>query len=225
MRILVVEDNVDLNNAIVKLLKENYLSVDTVFDGEEALYYLESASYDVVILDVMLPKLDGFEVLEKMRGMGNTTPVLFLTARTSTQDLVKGLNLGGDDYLTKPFKGEELLARLKVLVRRKTGHVDNIYTCGPLTLNSSTYQVTLFDKPVELSQKEFGILEYLIQHQNIIVSREQLLEHVWDFDYMGSSNIIDVYVNYLRKKLRNDETKLIVTQRGMGYILRSDDAS
>lgn len=225
MRVLVVEDNVDLNNAIVKLLKENYLSVDTVFDGEEALYYLESASYDVVILDVMLPKLDGFEVLEKMRGMGNTTPVLFLTARTSTQDLVKGLNLGGDDYLTKPFKGEELLARLKVLVRRKTGHVDNIYTCGPLTLNSSTYQVTLFDKPVELSQKEFGILEYLIQHQNIIVSREQLLEHVWDFDYMGSSNIIDVYVNYLRKKLRNDEIKLIVTQRGLGYILRSDEES
>lgn len=222
MKVLVVEDNIDLNNAIVKLLKENYLSVDTVFDGEAALDYIHATVYDAIILDVMLPKYDGFEVIKQIRESNITTPVLFLTARDTTQDLVKGLDLGGDDYLTKPFKSEELLARLKVLTRRQKGHVDNLYTCGPLTLDSSTYQVTLHNQPLTLSQKEFAILEHLIQNKDTIVTREQLLNHVWDFDYMGSSNIIDVYVNYLRKKLNNDETQLIETKRGLGYILKSD---
>lgn len=221
MRILVAEDNENINESLVAILKENGYSVDATFDGQEALEYINMVEYDAVILDIMMPKLDGFTVLEKMRKNGNKTPVLFLTAKSDISDKVKGLDLGADDYLAKPFSNEELLARLRVLVRRKTGNVDNVYTVADLSVDINKKQVIRDGKSIELSAKEFAILEYLIQNTGVVLSREQILEHVWDFDYFGGSNVVDVYINYLRKKIDSDfENKLIKTIRGSGYVLR-----
>ena len=223
MRLLVVEDEIHLQTIIKKrLLKEHY-SVDACGDGLEALDYLAVSPYDAVILDIMLPGLSGIEVLKRIRAEGNRVPVLFLTARDGVDDRVKGLDCGADDYLVKPFAFEELLARIRVMLRRTTEHTTDELTLGDLTVDLKSHQVRRAGKSVELSGKEFAMLEYLMRNQGRVLSREQIEQHVWNFDYEGGSNMVDVYIRYLRKKIDEGfEQKLIHTVRGAGYVMRTE---
>lgn len=223
MRILVVEDERDLNQILVKKLTVEGYGVDACFDGEEALSYIEMTDYDVIVLDIMMPKVDGFSVLRQMREAGNSTPVLFLTARDAVDDRVAGLDLGANDYLVKPFSLKELMARMRVLTREKDGNSTGVYTAGDLMLDVNRHVVQRGGKDIDLSAKEFAILEYLIRNKNIVLSREKIEEHIWSYDREGGSNVIDVYIRYLRKKLDDDfERKLIDTVRGSGYVLRDE---
>ena len=223
MKILLTEDEVDLNNVVTRYLKKNGYSVDSVLDGEEALDYLEYSEYDLVILDIMMPKVDGFEVIKKLRNKGNHTSVLMLTARDSAEDKVKGLDLGADDYIVKPFDFNELMARIRAVVRRKYGNSSNKLVIGDLILDTSEKSVTRAGKQIELTGKEYEVLEYLMQSKNRILSREQIKEHVWDFDYEGDSNIIDVLIKNIRKKIDIEDGKQIIyTKRGLGYVIKED---
>ena len=223
MKILLAEDEVDLNNVVTRYLKKNGYSVDSVLDGEEALDYLEYSEYDLVILDIMMPKVDGFEVIKKLRDKGNHTSVLMLTARDSADDKVKGLDLGADDYIVKPFDFNELMARIRAVVRRKYGNSSNKLVIGDLILDTSEKSVTRAGKQIELTGKEYEVLEYLMQSKNRILSREQIKEHVWDFDYEGDSNIIDVLIKNIRKKIDVEDGKQIIyTKRGLGYVIKED---
>ncbi len=221
MRILVAEDEKDLNGVIRKRLEKEGYSVDCSFDGEETLDFLACGEFDAVILDIMMPKLSGLEVIRKMRADRNDTPVLFLTAKDSISDRVTGLDSGADDYLVKPFSFEELLARLRVLTRKSAGNATNIFQVADLVMDINSHTVTRGGNPIVLSAKEFDILEYLIRNAGIVLSREKIENHVWNFDYSGGTNIVDVYIRYLRKKIDNDfDCKLIHTIRGCGYVLR-----
>ena len=223
MKILLAEDEVDLNNVVTRYLKKNGYSVDSVLDGEEALDYLEYGEYDLVILDIMMPKVDGFEVIKKLRDKGNHTSVLMLTARDSADDKVKGLDLGADDYIVKPFDFNELMARIRAVVRRKYGNSSNKLVIGDLILDISEKSVTRAGKQIELTGKEYEVLEYLMQSKNRILSRDQIKEHVWDFDYEGDSNIIDVLIKNIRKKIDVEDGKQIIyTKRGLGYVIKED---
>ena len=223
MKILLAEDEVDLNNVVTRYLKKNGYSVDSVLDGEEALDYLEYSEYDLVILDIMMPKVDGFEVIKKLRDKGNHTSVLMLTARDSADDKVKGLDLGADDYIVKPFDFNELMARIRAVVRRKYGNSSNKLVIGDLILDTSEKSVTRAGKQIELTGKEYEVLEYLMQSKNRILSRDQIKEHVWDFDYEGDSNIIDVLIKNIRKKIDIENGKQIIyTKRGLGYVIKED---
>lgn len=185
---------------------------------------MTTIQYDAVILDVMIPKRNGFEVLKTIREKKIETPVLFLTARDNVDDIVFGLNSGADDYMVKPFSFDELIARLRVIVRRKPEVRENIYTCGDLTLNVNTRQVTRQGKKISLSPKEYAILECLIRNKNIVLTRAQIESNIWDMDYNGESNVIDVYIRYLRRKIDDDfEEKLIHTVRGAGYMLKCSE--
>lgn len=221
MRLLIAEDEKNLNKILAQHLKDSGYTVDACFNGEEALDYISMTDYDAVILDIMMPKIDGLEVLKEIRAQNMDVPVLFLTARDSIADRVAGLDLGADDYLTKPFAFEELLARIRVLVRKRTGNKTNIYTLANLTVDTQKREVRRGETLISLSSREFAILEYMIMHKNIVLSRDNLERHVWNYDYEGSSNMIDVYIRYLRKKI--DEAfspKLIHTVRGAGYVLK-----
>ena len=223
MRLLIAEDEKNLNKILAQQLRDNGYSVDACFDGEDALDHIRMTDYDGVILDIMMPKLDGLEVLKKMRVDRIDTPVLFLTARDSVADRVEGLDLGADDYLTKPFAFEELLARVRVLIRKKSGNKTNTYTLADLTLDAQSREVKRGDTPISLSSKEFAILEYMIMNKNVVLSRDNLERHIWSYDYEGSSNMIDVYIRYLRKKIDEKfEPKLIHTVRGVGYVLKEE---
>ena len=223
MRLLIAEDEKNLNKILAQQLRDNGYSVDACFDGEDALDHIRMTDYDGVILDIMMPKLDGLEVLKKMRADRIDTPVLFLTARDSVADRVEGLDLGADDYLTKPFAFEELLARVRVLIRKKSGNKTNTYTLADLTLDDQSREVKRGDTPISLSSKEFAILEYMIMNKNVVLSRDNLERHIWSYDYEGSSNMIDVYIRYLRKKIDEKfEPKLIHTVRGVGYVLKEE---
>lgn len=223
MKILLAEDEVDLNNIVTRYLKKNGYSVDSVLDGEEALDYLEYSEYDLVILDIMMPKVDGFEVIKKLRDKGNHTSILMLTARDNADDKVKGLDLGADDYIVKPFDFNELLARIRAVVRRKYGNSSNKLVIGDLILDTSEKSVTRAGKQIELTGKEYEVLEYLMQSKNRILSREQIKEHVWDFDYEGDSNIIDVLIKNIRKKIDVEAgEQIIYTKRGLGYVIKED---
>ena len=224
MRLLVVEDEKDLNSIIVKNLEAEGYIVDSCYDGEDAVIYMTTIDYDAVILDVMIPKMSGFEVLKKVREMKIETPVLFLTARDHVDDIVFGLNIGADDYMVKPFSFDELMARLRVIVRRKPEVRENIYTCGDLILNVNTRQVTRQGREISLSPKEYAILECLIRNKNIVLTRAQIESNIWDMDYSGESNVIDVYIRYLRKKIDDDfDEKLIQTVRGVVYMLKCNE--
>lgn len=221
MRILLAEDERDLNRIITERLKKEHYSVDSCFDGEEALDYLAAAPYDAVILDIMMPKLDGLSVLKKMRDKNEHTPVLLLTAKDSIEDRVTGLDAGANDYLVKPFAFEELLARIRVLVRGTANVQKTCYEVGGLKVQMDTHRVFRDGKEITLSGKEFALLRYMIQNEGVVLSREKLEQHLWNYDYMGSSNVIDVYIRYLRKKIDEGfEPKLIHTVRGAGYVLR-----
>lgn len=227
MRILVVEDEVNLNDIIVKKLKLEHYGVDSCFDGKEALDYIFSAEYDVILLDIMLPKLDGFEVLKKIRNKNIKTPVLLLTARDGIEDRVQGLDFGADDYLVKPFAFEELLARIRVVLRKNSGSGEdsgNVLKIANLTVDCNKHEVFRDDVSIKLSAKEFSILEYMMRNKGRVVSKEKIEEHVWDFDYEGGSNIVEVYIKFLRKKVDNDfSPKLIHTIRRVGYILKVEN--
>lgn len=223
MRILIAEDEKDLNNIINQKLTEDGYSVDSCYDGEDALYYLQNAEYDAAIIDVMMPYLDGFEVVNQYRSNNGKTPILFLTARDSVEDKVKGLDLGADDYLTKPFSFAELTARLRVMTRKHTSSSTNIYTVCDLSLDSSSKTVTRAGKEIHLSAREFSLLEYMIRNKNKVLSREQIENHLYNFDYEGGTNVIDVYISYLRKKIDGGFDKRIIhTVRGYGYIVKEE---
>lgn len=221
MRILIAEDQKDLNKIINKRLVAAGYSVDSCFDGVETLDYMDAAQYDCLILDIMMPKKDGLAVLNELRGRGDTTPVLFLTARDAIDDKVKGLDLGADDYLIKPFAFEELLARIRVLTRKKAGNVSNTYEAADLVLDAAAHTVKRGGKDISLSAKEFALLEYLLRNKGKVLSRTMIENSLWNFDYAGGTNAVDVYIRYLRKKIDDDfEPKLIHTVRGSGYILK-----
>lgn len=221
MRILVVEDEKDLNRVISKRLQNEGYSVDRCFDGEEALEYLDAGEFDAVVMDIMMPKKSGIEVLRAMRREKNTTPVLLLTAKDSISDRVAGLDAGAEDYLVKPFAFEELLARIRAMTRKAAGFGTNTFAVGDLVLDISTRRVTRAGEEISLSAKEFDILEYLMRNQGIVLSREKIENHVWNFDYAGGTNVVDVYIRYLRKKIdEGRDQKLIHTIRGAGYVLR-----
>ena len=224
MRLLVVEDEKKLNELITKKLKKEYYGVDSCFDGEEAVRYVEGTEYDAIILDIMLPKLDGFEVIKRIRAKKNKVPILLLTARDNIDDKVKGLDYGADDYLVKPFIFEELMARIRVLLRRNSGNADNVVTIANLKVDLDAKTVFRDDLLIKLSGREYSILEYLIRNKGKILSRERIEDHIWNYDYEGGTNVIDVYIRYLRKKIGDSYTpKLIHTIRGLGYVLRVDN--
>ena len=223
MRILVAEDERDLNGIITTCLEREHYSVDSCYDGREALDYLECAEYDAVILDIMMPVTDGLSVLKEMRQKNNSTPVLLLTAKDSIEDRVTGLDAGANDYLVKPFAFEELLARIRVLLRKPAQTPKTCYKVADLEVHMDTQQVLRGGREVELSGKEFALLRYMVQNEGIVLSRDKLEEHLWNFDYAGGSNVIDVYIRYLRKKLdEGHEPKLIHTVRGSGYVLKAE---
>lgn len=224
MRILVVEDERDLNLLLRKVLTKAGYTVDGCFDGEEAQAHLLGAAYDGILLDVMLPKKDGYTLLQELRGQGNDTPVLFLTARDSVADRVTGLDLGGDDYLVKPFAFEELLARVRAMTRKRVGQRTNRFSVGDLVLDTERRQVTRGGREIPLLPKEFSILEYLVRNKEKVLSREQIEDQIWNYDYAGSSNNVDGYLSRLRKKIDSDgQDKLIHTIRGIGWVIREPD--
>ena len=223
MRVLVVEDEVKMAGLLKRGLEEEGYAVDTAGDGEQALWLATENPYDALVLDVMLPDLDGFEVCRKLREAGRWSPVLMLTARDGVADRVEGLDAGADDYLTKPFSFAELLARLRALVRRGAPERPPVLRVGDLAVDPSTRRVARGDVPIELTAKEFALLEYLVRHPGEVLSRTRLIEHVWDFAYDGDSNVVDVYVRYLREKIDRPFGKdSIETVRGAGYRLREE---
>ena len=223
MRILIVEDEKDLRDILKKRLVREHYSVDVCGDGEEAMDFISMTSYDGILLDIMLPGKDGFTILKEVRAMGNDTPILLLTARDGVEDRVKGLDLGADDYLIKPFAFEELLARIRVMMRRKPQFITNQLKIADLILNRDTKQVMRGGKEITLSSKEFMVLECLMRNKNIVMSRSQIEQNAWNYDFEGGSNVIDVYIRYLRKKIDTGfEKKLIHTVRGVGYVMREE---
>lgn len=221
MRILVCEDQKDLNKIITKHLTAEGYSVDSCYDGEEALDFICMADYDAIVLDVMMPKKDGFTVLREMRERKNDSPVLFLTARDSIEDRVRGLDMGGNDYLVKPFSFEELLARIRAMTRKAAGNASNVFTASDLTVDVSARSVRRGEIDISLSAREFSLLEYLIRNKGRVLTRAMIENSLWNFDYEGGSNAVDVYIRYLRKKIDDDfEPKLIHTVRGSGYVLK-----
>lgn len=223
MRILFAEDEPALREVTVKRLKAEGFGVDGCRDGKEALDYLDSTDYDVVILDIMMPGIDGLTVLRTLRSRGNMAPVMLLTARDAVADRVGGLDAGADDYLTKPFEFAELTARIRALLRRNSDNKTDTASVADLTVEFSTRKVTRGGVEISLSSREFALLESLIRHKGAILSRTQLENQVWDFGFEGGSNIVDVYIRYLRKKIDDPfEKKLIHTVRGAGYTLRED---
>ena len=221
MRLLIAEDEKSLNRILVKRFTGQGHSVDSCFDGESVFDYILNADYDAIVMDVMMPKKDGFQVLREMRDSGNNTPVIFLTAKSEIEDRVFGLALGADDYLVKPFSFDELAARVRMITRKNTGNTTNIYTVADLTLDTKSREVTRAGKLIELSAKEYALLEVLIRNAGTVLSRERIESGVWNYDYLGGTNVIDVYIRYLRKKIdEGHEKKLIHTVRGAGYVLK-----
>ena len=220
VRVLLVEDETKLARAIRRGLQQEGYAVDIAATGDDGLHLATEVGYDAVVLDVMLPGLDGIEVCRRMRARGRWVPVLMLTARDGIAERVVGLDVGADDYLVKPFAFRELLARLRALVRRGGGERPSVLVAGDLRLDPAAHTVTRDGYPVELSAREFALLEFLMRHPGEVVSRSQILEHVWDFNYEGLSNVVDVYIGYLRRKLELPFGRpLLRTVRGVGYAL------
>ncbi len=221
MRILLAEDEQALQNIVRDRLKREGYSVDAAGDGEEALEYIRSAEYDCIVLDIMMPVMDGISVLKTARSEGLKTPVLLLTAMAEIEDRVNGLDAGADDYLTKPFSFEELSARIRSLLRRNSDVKTNVLQADDLTLDTGTHKVFRGEREIELATKEYAVLEYMMRNKGQVLSRNQIAEHVWNYDFECESNIIDVYIRMLRSKIdENEENKLIKTIRNRGYSLR-----
>jgi len=218
MKILIVEDEHLIANAIKKGLEQEHYTADLAFDGEKGFDLASSGEYDLILLDLMLPKIDGIEVCRQLRQQPIHTPILILTAKSQLEDKIKGLNSGADDYLTKPFAFEELLARIRALTRRPQKSASEIITVSDLSLNLSTYEVTRQGKQINLSSKEYSLLECLMRHTNKILNKDQLIQHVWSYESDILPNTIEVYIRNLRQKIdKNFSKKLIQTIRGFGY--------
>ncbi len=221
MRVLVVEDEKKVASFIKRGLEEESFSVDVAYDGEEGLDMASNNPYDVILMDLMLPKKDGLSVIRELRDQDISTPVLCLTAKDAVEDIVEGLETGSDDYLTKPFAFGELLARVKALLRRTSKDRGAEIFFADLRLDPVSHKVWRSDKEIDLTAKEYGLLEYFMRNPNEVLTRAMIAEHVWDYTFDSFTNIIDVYVNYLRKKVDRDyDTKLIHTVRGVGYVLK-----
>jgi len=222
MRILVVDDDRRLCAVVKRGLLEEAYAVDVAYDGEEGEYLAEVNPYDLIILDIMLPKKDGLEVCRELRAKGINTPILMLTAKDAVEDRVRGLDTGADDYLIKPFAFSELLARVRALLRREALSKSPELKVGDLTLNTLTRQAWRGNRSIELTTKEYTILEYLMRHPNAVITRTMIEEHAWDYDFDSLSNLVDVYIRRLRRKIDNEgEESLIQTVRGAGYRLRA----
>ena len=220
MRVLLVEDYEPLRKSVSEGLREAGLAVDASADGEEGLWYALSNDYDVIVLDIMLPAMDGLTVLTRLRQTGKTTPILLLTARDTVQDRVAGLDLGADDYLVKPFAFEELLARVRALVRRKYDMKDPVLRVDDLEIDTAKRTVHRAGEHIDVTAREYALLEFLALRAGEVVSRTEIWEHVYDFHSSAESNVVDVYIGYLRKKIeRPDLPRLIHTRRGQGYML------
>ena len=221
-KILVIDDDANICDLLRLYLEREGHEVKCAGDGTEGLKQFKFSEPDLVLLDIMLPGLDGISVLKKMRAAGNHTHVLLLTAKSAVEDKVAGLDTGADDYLTKPFSLEELAARIRVLIRRqKEDRSDNTLTVGPLTLDTGTKLAYRDGREIRLTAKEYSILEYLMHNQGMVLSRDKIEQHIWNYDYEGSSNVIDVYIRNLRMKVDADfEPKLIQTVRGLGYVIK-----
>ncbi|MGC1485981.1 MAG: response regulator transcription factor [Candidatus Acidiferrum sp.] len=220
MRILLVEDDPGVRRFVVKGLREQAYAVDTAATGEDALYQADINEYDLIILDVMIPEPDGFEVCRRLRKSGRRMPILMLTARDAVEDRVSGLDRGADDYLTKPFEFRELLARLRALLRRSTELRPPRLSVGELVLDTAAQNATRDGVPISLTHKEYALLEYLVRNAGRVVSRADIAEHVWDESFDPFSNLIEVYINRLRRKIDPDgHSGLLQTRRGAGYIL------
>lgn len=223
MRLLVAEDEQDLNLIISRKLKDEGYAVDSCFDGEEAIDCIDAAEYDGIVLDIMMPLADGFEVLTHLRKSGKKTPVLFLTAKDSIADRVKGLDSGANDYLVKPFSFEELCARIRAMTRTNVSVQSSILTLNDLSVDLASHKVERGGKSIELSAKEYALLIYLLKNAGTVISREKIEDHIWNFEYEGGTNVVDVYISYLRRKIDDgNETKLIHTIRGRGYVMREN---
>ncbi len=226
MRILVIEDEKKVASFIRQGLSEEMYAVDVAYDGVEGLKMALETYYDAIILDVMLPKKDGMTVIRELRGSGCVSPVLMLTARAGTQDRVQGLDLGADDYLTKPFHFEELAARVRSLLRRTGTEKTIVLSCGELSLDTVTHRASRSGKEFELTTKEYSLLEYLIRNKGRVLSRSLIQQHVWSYSFDTESNIIDVYVKRLRGKIGDEgAARMIRSVRGVGYIMREPDPS
>lgn len=223
MRVLVVEDDTDLNRQLVTALGDAGYAVDTAFDGEEAYYLGDTEPYDLVVLDIGLPKMDGISILEQWRRSDKKMPVIILTARDRWSDKVQGIDAGADDYLAKPFHMEELLARVRAQLRRAAGHAKSEIECGAVRLDTNSARVTCNGEPIKLTSHEFRLLAYLMHHSGRVVSRTELVEHLYDQDFDRDSNTIEVFVGRLRKKI---PAEIIETVRGLGYrIIADNDAT
>jgi DNA-binding response OmpR family regulator len=219
MRILVVEDEHKIAQAIKKGLEQESYSVDLAFTGTEGYDFASTEDYDVILLDVMLPEMNGMELCKKLREEKIQTPILMLTAKSELESKIKGLNIGADDYLTKPFAFEELLARIRALLRRPKGAIESTLSSGDITLNTTTYSVTKGEKPVSLSKKEYALLEYLMRNQEKTLTKDQIISHVWDYDSDILSNTVEQYIGYLRNKVGKN---VIRTVRGFGYMMKPE---
>jgi heavy metal response regulator len=221
LRILIVEDDKKVAGFIKKGLEEETYAVDVAVDGEEGLYHAEQDQYDLVILDLMLPKMDGLQVMTRLRKAKIQTPILLLTAKDSVEDKVTGLNQGADDYLTKPFAFSELLARVRVLLRRGKAEAKTVLQVGNLALDLVSHKVQRDGREIDLTGKEYSLLEYFMRNQGKVLTRTMIAEHVWDYNFDTFTNVIDVYINHLRKKIdKGHSQKLLHTLRGVGYVMR-----
>lgn len=224
MKLLLVEDEINLNRILTKLLQKKEYQVDSAYDGIQALQHIKTNNYDAIIMDVMMPNMNGYKAVEEIRLLKNETPIIMLTARDSLNDKITGLNIGADDYLVKPFEFDELLARLNAIIRRKYGNSSSKLSIDNLILDTVEKTVTRNNTPINLTAKEYKVLEYLLQNQNRIISREQIRENVWEYDYEAESNVIDVLIKNIRKKIDLPDTKpLIHTKRGLGYVIKNPD--
>ena len=221
MRLLVIEDEKQLLRLIGKRLKEEGYAYDLASDGREGLNFAESIEYDCIILDIMLPSVDGFTIIKKLREKNINSPIIVLTAKSATKDKVNGLDYGADDYIRKPFSFEELIARVRAMLRRKLDEKETVLKCRDLTLDLISREVYRNNKLIQLTTKEFSILEYFLRNKGRILTKSQIAEHVWNYEFDYHSNIIEVYIRYLRKKMDDDyEEKLIHTIRGVGYKIK-----
>ncbi|MBR0218894.1 MAG: response regulator transcription factor [Clostridia bacterium] len=224
-KILLVEDEEKLARFVELELKHEGYAVDKAFDGREGLEKAEGGGYDLLLLDIMLPGLNGLEVLRRLRKAGSSMPVIMLTARDAVMDKVTGLDMGADDYVTKPFSIEELLARIRASLRKQSAQKQEtgLLSCGGLTVDVSRHRVTRDGRDIELTGREFSLLQYFMENKTIVLTRDQLLEKVWGYEYLGETNVVDVYVRYLRGKIDDGfDQKLLQTVRGVGYVLRDD---
>lgn len=224
MRILIIEDDLSLQKILAKRLCEEHYLVDLCCDGLEGLEYAQASQYDCILLDLMIPKIKGFDVLQKLRQSGNKAYILIITAMGAVEDRIKGLDAGADDYLIKPFSLDELLARIRALVRRQHENKNQLMIFEDLSIDTTAHTVMRANKNIELTAKEYALLVYLIRNQGVMLTRMQISENVWDDSYYTESNVVDVYIRYLRNKMdKGFDKKLIHTIRGFGYVMRVEN--